>query len=130
MDKNIPIYLALGFTHIIFLFLVFIIPGMVGTAIPFSFNAFIEPFFGDKGLIYSLFVVLLIMDMSWFHFNLLPKALEIKDPKAYPMVLSVPSIFGIFGLVITSVEANSWVALPFIFLGFAHYVYAYTKITQ
>jgi hypothetical protein len=124
-------YIYIGFTHFILFFLLFYVTGYLegmGEQVPFSLEAFVQPFFGDMWLVSSLLTCLLLLDIWWYHTSLIPLAM--KDEKNHLMAVVFPSAMSVFGFFIGVLELNPWASIPFFAVGFGHYLYGYMKVTQ
>lgn len=121
-------YLAVGFAYPILLFLLFVISGMTGETVPFSLNAFIDPYFGTYGILSMLLVFVCLLDLYWYHMVFMPTALSNK--KNHLLIVAFPEVIVIFGFVIGLLTNNPWAAMPFFLVSFANYAYGYRKVAD
>lgn len=121
-------FLGLGSMHLALFFLMLYVANLGGQAIPFSPDAFIQPYFSQFPLLAMILLALILPELYYYYFMLVPSALP--NPKQHLILLVMPEIFAVFGFVIGFFYKNPWAALPYFVLGVANYIYGYMKITQ
>ena len=122
------IFLSLSSIYPLLFFLLFYLGTVRGESVPFSIQAFAQPYSGGFAFMSLVFAALSFLDLGLYHAILLPKYLN--NPKTHLLAIVFPEVIAIFGFIIGFFNNNPWAAIPFFALGFANYAYAYLKISQ
>ena len=88
------IYIAMMFP--LLLFVLFYVTGLREGAVPFSSDAFIQPYFSGESLVSSVLAAIALSHVLLFHLYILPMFL--KDQKTHIVALASSEMTALFGL--------------------------------
>ncbi len=119
--------LYIGALYVIFPLLSFYVVDMMGEPVPFSIDAFFQPYTGDYAVLFSALITLGFLDLVWYHANFRK---FLANSRNHMLLLVLPEVFNVFGFLMAVLEMNPWAPVPFYVIGFGHFVYAYVNIMR
>ncbi|MFH0737661.1 MAG: hypothetical protein V1827_03850 [Candidatus Micrarchaeota archaeon] len=124
-NRNVLLELQVVAAYPLLIFALFYIASLNPDSVPFSSDAFIQPYFGEKALVSTTLLFVAALEIPLYYFMFYSKYAG--DPSKRLLLITFPSVFAVFGFVIGFLNLNPWAALPYAALGFSIYAIAYIK---
>lgn len=125
--QNRMMYLALAGIYPVLFFVLMVYSSAAGEGVPFSLEAFVQPYSGPMAMISAVLAGLAIADVFVYYFLFYSK--YVNDPRSHMLLVVYPEAIALFGFIIAFLNLNPWAAVPFFALAFGIYAFVYLRIS-